>query len=514
MQVRANAPKQRRGFTLVELLVVLLIFGILTAIAVPSLISTQPQRNLAAAGDRFANDFNYARAKAEATKNRVFIAFETSPDPRQIEGRYNSVTNNLAAYPNACNPGVARIASSYIIVEERPRFRTPGSSNALFGSAVDNRGQEYTYLDWLNQYDAWVAGNANYPVEPLFPYNATETAFTSPGLNPSLGPFNAAAAPLLMNYQNMTDALPDIRALGATDFSGLASIYASRHLGATPDWAAANTADQQYKIFCVQDQAAILAMDDGVLDSTGLRFYDPAADGIELMDQVVDYVLLKRVTLPEHCVFVNPWKSSWVVGWEDRNGDGVYGAGDDQQLRQEMQFLQYLWCFNPPGIEGTFGGLKLAVWTYDPLSSGAYHGTVRVTDDFAPSRHMWMTLQECVDTDQAGGLLYPALDPATSAAPGGFGAAHAVLGGSNLQSNIEANKKANLSAAGRMFTFSTMGSKYYVEDYTPNDSAALIADDNVNLNVNYRIPDAGGNMGFESPIRARELGYSRNFLVP
>ena len=36
-----------KGFSLIELLVVLLIFAILIAIAVPSLIASQPERNLA-----------------------------------------------------------------------------------------------------------------------------------------------------------------------------------------------------------------------------------------------------------------------------------------------------------------------------------------------------------------------------------------------------------------------------------------------------------------------------------
>src|SRR5690606_34657497 len=110
------------------------------------------------------------------------------------------------------------------------------------------------------------------------------------------------------------------------------------------------------------------------------------------------------------------------------------------------------------------------------------------TDDFAPSRHMWMTIQEVIDGEQTGPLLYPDHEPATSAAPGGFGARHAVLGGSMGSMNLEANRKANLSSAARMFTFSTMGDKYYVDDYTPNDAGLWVDDENPNLNLNFVVP--------------------------
>jgi len=56
------APKlaAASGFSLIELLVVITILSILMAIVIPSLISSQPTRNLAAASERFGLDVKYA----------------------------------------------------------------------------------------------------------------------------------------------------------------------------------------------------------------------------------------------------------------------------------------------------------------------------------------------------------------------------------------------------------------------------------------------------------------------
>jgi prepilin-type N-terminal cleavage/methylation domain-containing protein len=479
----------RFGFSLVELLVVMLIFAILMSIAVPSLIASQPERNLAAAGDMFANDFNYCRAKAEATGNNVYLAFEFEPDVNQVEGYWDNTTSSPGeprdepsvtgnTYINPANPGISRVAKAYYIVEERPRFFDNGTPND------DSDDSPYTYLDWLNDYDRWQVTGIKYPVEPMFPYDLEETYLYGVNPDPTLQEFNAIAAPLSAYPQEMRESGPN-------------ATYEERHrilpaeLSGSAGWRDGELDDQQFKLFCIADQGEILSYDqnpDGAGYTIGNevpRTYDPVPGGTSgafpgslgdhprLRDQVVDYILLKRVELPEHCYFLNPWKSTWIVGWEDANSDDT----PDYYEYQEMQFLQYLWKFKPEGEVG------LAEWGYDPepFPAGSYgnlcHGDVFERSGIPVARMMWMVLEECLD----------------------FGANTAIA-----RADIISNKKSNLSSSGRMFCFWPLNGKYYVSDYTPNDGSRALSPDSPMLNLNSE----------EYQLAAREMGYAQNFLEP
>ena len=479
---------QERGFSLVEILVVLLIFAIMVAITVPSLVSTQPERNLAAAGDMFANDINYARAKAEATGNSVYLGFITSPDLSQIEANKDINANDVdpgsvnpmvaGTYRNPANPGIGRTAKEYFIVEERPRYKeiTDGSGQVI--------GTEpYTYLDWLDDYDAWNNGNAPYPVEPLFPEDAGETARLLGGYpDRSLGGFNAYAAPLAMYPQRMIDENGD-----------LISRFANEPTG-TDGWASGDASSRennaQMKMFCVADEQQILAYDP---TSSTPREYDPLSDHPRLQDQVVDYVLLKRVSLPEHVWFINPWRSQWLVGYEDLpSGSGTVRDFDVRDL----QFLQYLYAFDADGT------VALASWGYDPepfpatSTGGAYTGLVYgdvVEKNRTPGIYMmWMALEECLN--------FSANDYYMN------------IGGTNLgaRTSLVSNKKSNGSAAGRQFSLWSLNGKYYVDEYTPNDISKRLVDD-AYLDYNY---SSGGEETDQMPLVARENGYNQNFLMP
>lgn len=500
---RIVRTRRAAGFSLIELMVVLMVIALLLAIVVPTLIASIPERNLAAAGDTFANDINYARSKAESSGNRVFLAFETRPDVRQIQYPVDfganppqEITANTPgdgfSFNVPPNPGVARVATAYYIVEERPRFNDDGSP--------------YTYLDWLDDYDEWAAGNGNYPVEPMFPYDALATASLGTLPDPGLGAFNRQAAPIGMSMLDLSDV-----STGGT----YASLHITNHGLNGGDWFAEDPTDQPRKIFCIADEQEILSYDqnpDGAGAGGDPRSYDPVPGGQDpvnphpgshgdhprLLDQVVDYVLLKRVKLPDHVFFMNPWTDQWVVGWEDVAGGRSYEV-------RNLQFLQYLWQFSADGK------VSLAKWTYDPepFPDGSVggnpplivHGNVQVVDDIPQVRPLWMVIDECVDFG-SNIAAYPGAD---------FGA------GANLVNN----RKSNQRASGRMFTLWSLNGKYYVDDYTPNDGAkALSYDDprlNLEINVNaggdVALSDTASNMEY-SALVAREYGYSQNFLMP
>lgn len=81
--MRTNRPTARSlrcGFTLVELVLVLIIVGVIGAIAMPRFAQASARQQLDAAANRVASDLEKARATARQTSNYAVITFEPNQD--------------------------------------------------------------------------------------------------------------------------------------------------------------------------------------------------------------------------------------------------------------------------------------------------------------------------------------------------------------------------------------------------------------------------------------------------
>lgn len=74
-RLRGEGRRRARGFTLIEVLTVLALLGILTAMAAPSLVGFVQQSKRRAALDRVATDIAYAKLLAVRTGRRVELRF-------------------------------------------------------------------------------------------------------------------------------------------------------------------------------------------------------------------------------------------------------------------------------------------------------------------------------------------------------------------------------------------------------------------------------------------------------
>ncbi len=98
----ASTPNARAGFTLLELLVVIVIIGILATVGLPAIKGMTKSNAIIAANRQLLDDLAYARQRAIADHTTVYVVFASSGilqfDPTKMSSQSNAMTQLLNLY--------------------------------------------------------------------------------------------------------------------------------------------------------------------------------------------------------------------------------------------------------------------------------------------------------------------------------------------------------------------------------------------------------------------------------
>ena len=86
VQHQAARKSRRAGFTLIELVLVIVIIGVVSAIALPRFSQATARQQLDAAADRLVSDLELAQARARSSSQTVTVSFNRGAESYTVSG--------------------------------------------------------------------------------------------------------------------------------------------------------------------------------------------------------------------------------------------------------------------------------------------------------------------------------------------------------------------------------------------------------------------------------------------